>query len=144
MTNTFATAVHGVGIAPITPFSADLERVDEQALTANLTFLVEAGLGLLYPCGNTGEGNFAPRTALTLFNALVADDRSLALRTRDRCAPFEDLRAHDGSANNVPAAVRTAMGAAGLAGGAVRPPMLDLNEATAHKARAIVESWEDG
>lgn len=50
-----ATALGGVGVTPVTPFTVDLSRPDLSALSDNLTFLVEAGVGLLYVAGNTGE-----------------------------------------------------------------------------------------
>lgn len=48
-------AVHGVGVTPVTPFSEDLSSVDIGGLRSNLEFLVDAGVGLIYPAGNTGE-----------------------------------------------------------------------------------------
>ena len=48
-------AMRGVGITPITPFTADLAAVDVGALRSNIEFLIEAGATLLYPAGNTGE-----------------------------------------------------------------------------------------
>ncbi len=49
------TSVHGVGVTPVTPFSDDLLSVDVGAFGSNLEFLVNSGVGLLYPAGNTGE-----------------------------------------------------------------------------------------
>lgn len=51
----FRTALHGVGITPATPFTADLSSIDVAGLRQNLEFLVDSGATLLYPCGNTGE-----------------------------------------------------------------------------------------
>jgi 4-hydroxy-tetrahydrodipicolinate synthase len=48
-------ALAGVGVTPVTPFTKDLSRPDLEALRANLTFLVDEGVGLLYVAGNTGE-----------------------------------------------------------------------------------------
>lgn len=296
MTPSLIDAVHGVGITPVTPFSPDLSKVDEGALTDNLAYLIAAGARLLYPCGNTGEftslgidewsrvveitievagggaavapgvgggyataremlrraramgasgalvmppqpvylsdaglqayyaglaeasdlplmvyrrdgwpsddalaalaargaiagvkygdtdvngfargvtaapgvawtcgvaeryapffaaagsvgftsglANFAPRTALAMSEALAAGNMETALAVRARCAPFEEIRKRHGSANNV-SAVKTAMDAVGLAGGRVRPPMVDLDEATTREVETIVEAWED-
>lgn len=70
--------------------------------------------------------------------ALADGDIVRALEIRERCVAFEELRARDGSANNVPA-VKAAMDAAGLAEGRVRPPMCDLDPATEQEVAAIVE-----
>lgn len=48
-------ALAGVGVTPATPFTRDLSRPDLEALSENLTFLVDEGVGLLYVAGNTGE-----------------------------------------------------------------------------------------
>lgn len=48
-------AIRGVGVTPVTPFTADLEHVDVSGLESNLEFLVESGVNMLYPAGNTGE-----------------------------------------------------------------------------------------
>jgi 4-hydroxy-tetrahydrodipicolinate synthase len=51
----FADAVAGVGVTPATPFTADLTRIDVRGLRENISFLVDRGVQMLYPCGNTGE-----------------------------------------------------------------------------------------
>lgn len=51
----FRSALAGVGVTPATPFTKDLSRPDLEALSDNLTFLVDEGVGLLYVAGNTGE-----------------------------------------------------------------------------------------
>lgn len=51
-----ASALATVGVTPVTPFSEDLTCVDRAALRANLEFLLDAGVDLLFPAGNTGEG----------------------------------------------------------------------------------------
>jgi 4-hydroxy-tetrahydrodipicolinate synthase len=48
-------AVAGVGVTPVTPFTEDLTSVDRRGFETNLSFLVDAGVSLLYPAGNTGE-----------------------------------------------------------------------------------------
>ena len=55
MTDRLRAALAGVGVTPVTPFTADLSDVDARAFAANLAYLVEAGVTLLYPAGNTGE-----------------------------------------------------------------------------------------
>ncbi len=85
----------------------------------------------------SGLANFAPRISHALQDALVAGDASGAARLRDRCAPFENLRARHDGAFNV-AAVKTAMDAVGLAGGSVRPPLRDLDEPARREVHALV------
>jgi 4-hydroxy-tetrahydrodipicolinate synthase len=63
------SALHGVGITPVTPFTDDLSRVDVAGLRRNLEFLVDAGATLLYPCGNTGE---FPALSLDEWSQIVA------------------------------------------------------------------------
>ncbi|MBS3795602.1 MAG: dihydrodipicolinate synthase family protein [Candidatus Thorarchaeota archaeon] len=48
-------ALHGVAFTTATPFSTNLKRVDTDAITANLEYLIDRGAKLLLPCGNTGE-----------------------------------------------------------------------------------------
>lgn len=48
-------ALSGVGVTTATPFAPDDLRLDLAALRKNLTFLLDHGIGVLYPCGNTGE-----------------------------------------------------------------------------------------
>ena len=47
--------LHGVGVTNPTPFSADGTALDLGGLRKNVEFLVEGGVRLIYPCGNTGE-----------------------------------------------------------------------------------------
>ena len=102
-------------------------------------FFAEAGAAGF----TSGLANVAPDLALSLFRALQAGDRTEALGWRERCLPFEDLRARDGAANNV-AAVKTALDARGLTGGRVRPPMRDLDAATVVEVQEIVAGWFEG
>lgn len=48
-------ALHGVGVTPVTPFTDDLVGVNLAGFRANLEFLLDAGVELIYPAGNTGE-----------------------------------------------------------------------------------------
>jgi 4-hydroxy-tetrahydrodipicolinate synthase len=75
----------------------------------------------------SGLANFAPRVSLELYGALAQGAASRVEELRRACVPFEELRARHGDAFNVPA-VKRAMDAMGLAGGAVRPPLRDLDE----------------
>ncbi len=90
----------------------------------------------------SGLGNFAPHTALDMYAALSGGDMERALLIRARCTPFEEIRARRGSVYNV-SAVKTAMDAAGLAGGKVRPPMIDVDAETAAEIETTVAAWED-
>lgn len=90
----------------------------------------------------SGLANFAPRTALEMQDAMAAGDMARALEVRDRCTPFEEIRARHASAYNV-AAVKTAMDAVGLVGGRVRPPMIDLDPGTAAEVTVMARGWED-
>jgi 4-hydroxy-tetrahydrodipicolinate synthase len=56
-------ALKGVGVTTVTPFASDDLRLDLAALRENLAFLLTNGIGVLYPCGNTGE-----------FHALTRDE----------------------------------------------------------------------
>ena len=75
----------------------------------------------------SGLANFAPRISLELHKALDEGDYQKALDLRHRTLPFEEIRARNGDAFNV-AAVKTAMDMSGLAGGRVRPPLIDLDD----------------
>jgi 4-hydroxy-tetrahydrodipicolinate synthase len=69
---------HGVLPALITPFSVDGERIDGDALAANVERLVAAGVGGLVPGGSTGEFttlSHAERRELTELTVEAADGR---------------------------------------------------------------------
>jgi 4-hydroxy-tetrahydrodipicolinate synthase len=51
----FAESIADVGVTPATPFTADLSGIDVGGLRANISFLLDHGVRMLYPCGNTGE-----------------------------------------------------------------------------------------
>lgn len=81
----------------------------------------------------TGIGNFAPVATLALRDAIREDDWDKARSIRDVIRPIEDLRAESGennqfaAANNVPV-VKYGMDLAGLYGGPVREPLVELSE----------------
>ena len=52
---TVRAALKGVGVTTVTPFAPDDLRLDLPSLRKNLTFLLDHGIRVLYPCGNTGE-----------------------------------------------------------------------------------------
>ena len=107
-------------------------------------FAVEGAAGF-----TTGIGNFAPEAPLSLLEALRQGDWERAKSVREIVRPYEDLRESPGvdnatpAANNVPA-VKFGMELAGLYGGPVRPPLVDLAEEDQPHAREcyrrIVES----
>jgi len=88
----------------------------------------------------TGIGNFAPEPVLALVDAVRAGDLDRAKRIRDALRPYEQLRAESGvgsdfaTANNVPA-VKYGQELAGLYGGPVREPLVELPEKTRERCR---------
>lgn len=48
-------ALAGVSVTTATPFSDNLKDLDSSGLVRNLQFLAEEEIGLVVPCGNTGE-----------------------------------------------------------------------------------------
>jgi 4-hydroxy-tetrahydrodipicolinate synthase len=56
-------ALKVVGVTNTTPFSRDGRQLDVEALRTNLRHLVDSGIQLIFPCGNTGE-----------FSALTLDE----------------------------------------------------------------------
>lgn len=90
-------------------------------------FAIEGAAGY-----TTGIGNFVPRATLALRDALDAEAWSRARDLRDLLRPIEDLREEAGedntiaAANNVPA-VKYGLELAGLNGGPVRDPLVELS-----------------
>ena len=88
----------------------------------------------------TGIGNFAPDPVLALIDAVRADDLGRAKRIRDGLRPYEELRDESstesdfGATNNVPA-VKYGQELAGLYGGPVREPLVELSEETKVRCR---------
>lgn len=87
----------------------------------------------------TGIGNALPNVTLALFNAICEEDWSAARRLRNALKPLEDLRAETGSensienANNVPV-VKYCMERAGMYGGPVREPLVNLSQKDQRRA----------
>lgn len=83
------------------------------------------------PGFTTGIGGFVPEASLALHRAIGRADWDRARRLRDLLHPIEALRQEAGvgndlrAANNVPV-VKYGMELAGLSGGPVRPPLVDL------------------
>jgi 4-hydroxy-tetrahydrodipicolinate synthase len=81
-TEALKKAVSGVGVTPVTPFTDDLSGVDRAALKSNLQYLLDAGVTLLYPAGNTGEVmSLSPDEWTTVVEVAleVADDTAMVL-----------------------------------------------------------------
>lgn len=95
----------------------------------------------------TGIGNFVPEATLALMETLREEDWARARRLRDLLRPYEDLREEPGAdntlvaANNVPA-VKFGMELAGLYGGPVREPLVDLSDADRDRAREYYDRIE--
>jgi len=93
----------------------------------------------------TGIGNFVPEATLALAAALREGDWTEAKRIRNLCRPYEDLREETGggeneirAANNVPA-VKYGQELAGLYGGPVREPLVDLSAEDRERAEAYYD-----
>lgn len=91
----------------------------------------------------SGLANFAPDIALEMHAALAAGDLDKANQVRGECLPFEEIRARGGDAFNV-SAVKHAMDLVGLAGGGVRPPLVDLDERAREDVAGFVASRKKG
>ncbi|WP_101296986.1 dihydrodipicolinate synthase family protein [Halegenticoccus soli] len=102
-------------------------------------FAVEGAEGF-----TTGIGNFVPKAVLALMEALREGDYDRAKRIRDTLWTYEDLREEPGegnfmdAANNVPA-VKYGMELAGLYGGPVREPLVDLGDEDRARAEEYYE-----
>ncbi len=82
----------------------------------------------------------APQLSLSMQEQLRAGDMVGAMRTWQMVWPFEELRARDRSANNVPV-VKEALAQLGIVNRTVRPPLSLLEEADRHEVAAIVGAW---
>lgn len=125
----------------INEFSEAVSTIDADVVWSNgiaerfvLPFAIEGAEGF-----TTGIGNFVPEQVLALMEALEAENWDRARELRDLFRPFEDLREEPGpgndlsAANNVPA-VKHGMELAGLYGGPVREPLVELSEADQRRA----------
>ncbi len=90
----------------------------------------------------SGLANAAPALALAMESALQAGDLARALELRELARPFEELRAEEDSAKNVPA-VRAAMELAGLRTGPPRPPLSALEAEDERRVATIWRSWTE-
>jgi 4-hydroxy-tetrahydrodipicolinate synthase len=88
----------------------------------------------------SGLANVSPSLSLSLLGALRAGDAAGVMDTWELIRPFEDLRAADGSADNV-SVVKEALAQLGLCGRDVRPPSRLLPDAERDQVRTILQSW---
>jgi 4-hydroxy-tetrahydrodipicolinate synthase len=103
------------------------------------SFAIEGAEGF-----TTGVGNFVPEATLALMDAIRNKDWERAKHIREVLRPYEDLREDTGknndvsAANNVPA-VKYGMELAGLYGGPVREPLVELSEEDKERAEQYYE-----
>jgi len=94
-----------------------------------------------------GVSNFAPRLGLELLAALRAGDWERARELQNATLPYQRLRSEAGTenvfsgANSVPA-LKYGLELAGLHGGAVREPLVELSDADKERARTYYERIE--
>ncbi len=88
----------------------------------------------------SGLANVSPSLSLSLLGALRAGDAAGAMDTWELIRPFENLRAADGSADNV-SVVKEALSQLDLCGRDVRPPSRLLPDAERYQVRTILRSW---
>lgn len=121
--------------ADIKAFSRIMNICDEDVVWINgiaerfaPAFALEGAEGF-----TTGIGNFVPEETLALEEAIENEQWDQAKHIRDELEPYEALRDEKGtnnaldSAYNIPA-VKTGLDIAGLNGGPVRPPLVDLDD----------------
>jgi len=93
---------------------------------------------------SSGIGNFEPALGLALFDALEAGDWERAREIRRAAMPFMNFRDRTGQDNTIPAAVsipalKAGLDFAGLHGGSVREPLVDLSAADRERARELYD-----
>lgn len=89
----------------------------------------------------SGLVNVAPGISLSMRDALRTGDYTGAMKLWERIRSFEELRAADGSANNV-TIVKEALATLGLCRRDVRPPSVVLPDNRRPEVARIVEEWE--
>ena len=88
----------------------------------------------------SGLANVAPALALSMLDALRANDFGAAMKTWESVRRFEELRYADSSADNV-AVVKEAMAQLGLCRADVRPPSRTLPREIKDEIAGILASW---
>ncbi|MGW0335355.1 dihydrodipicolinate synthase family protein [Streptomyces sp. NPDC003011] len=88
----------------------------------------------------SGLVNIAPSVSLNMIEALRAGDFPAAMKVWEQIRRFEELRAANGSANNV-TVVKEALASLGLCRRDVRPPSRPLPEDERVEVAAIASRW---
>ncbi|WP_405611752.1 dihydrodipicolinate synthase family protein [Streptomyces sp. NBC_00076] len=88
----------------------------------------------------SGLVNVAPSVSLDMIEALRAGDYPAAMKVWEQIRRFEELRAANGSANNV-TVVKEALASLGLCRRDVRPPSRQLPEGERAEVAAIASGW---
>lgn len=88
----------------------------------------------------SGLVNVAPAVSLNMIEALRAGDYPGAMKVWEQIRRFEELRAANGSANNV-TVVKEALASLGLCRRDVRPPSRQLPEDERAEVAAIASGW---
>jgi len=88
----------------------------------------------------SGLANVAPALSLALLAALRGGDAASARNLWQECRPFEELRAANGSADNV-SVVKEALAQLGLARRDVRPPSRLLPDPIREQIAKILAGW---
>ena len=88
----------------------------------------------------SGLANVSPQLPLQLLDALRRGDFDAAMKVWESARRFEDLRADDGSADNV-SVVKEALAQLGLCARDVRPPSRELPQEIKDEISGIIRSW---
>ena len=88
----------------------------------------------------SGLVNVAPAVSLNMIEALRSGDYRAAMKVWEQIRRFEELRAANGSANNV-TVVKEALASLGLCRREVRPPSRQLPEDERAEVAAIASGW---
>ncbi|MGW0390513.1 dihydrodipicolinate synthase family protein [Streptomyces sp. NPDC003042] len=88
----------------------------------------------------SGLVNVAPSVSLNMIESLRSGDYPAAMKVWEQIRRFEELRAANGSANNV-TVVKEALAALGLCRRDVRPPSRPLPESERAEVAAIAAGW---
>ncbi|MFF6801392.1 dihydrodipicolinate synthase family protein [Streptomyces sp. NPDC012616] len=88
----------------------------------------------------SGLVNVAPAVSLNMIEALRSGDYPAAMKVWEQIRRFEELRAAEGSANNV-TVVKEALASLGLCRREVRPPSRPLPEDERAEVAAIAAGW---
>ncbi|MFI1485992.1 dihydrodipicolinate synthase family protein [Streptomyces sp. NPDC020747] len=88
----------------------------------------------------SGLVNVAPAVSLNMIEALRSGDYAGAMKVWEQIRRFEELRAANGSANNV-TVVKEALASLGLCRREVRPPSKQLPESERAEVAAIAAGW---